>query len=153
MDFGNLSGRHGRRGLLGQPADELPQHLPHPLPILDRSANIGEHDRQTLGQGREIGPVRRADLDLHPRFADPRLANVAEPSVVVARHRQDRMNDQMDDPVTAIDRPRNRIDKERHVVIDDLDDRVRRRPAVRIRVRVKDPDLRLALPPPLGEAP
>jgi hypothetical protein len=35
------------------------------------------------------------------------------------------MDDQMDDAVAGVDRSGHRIDEKRHVVIDDLDDRVR----------------------------
>ena len=65
------------------------------------------------------------------------------------------MNDQMDDAAAGIDRSGNRVDEERHVVVDDLDDRVRRRPSVRIRrrVRVVHPDFGLTGVPTLRKAP
>ncbi len=59
----------------------------------------------------------------------------------------------MDDAVAGIDRSGNRIDEERHVVVDDLDDRVRRRPPIRRRVRVVHPDLGLAGAPTLSQTP
>ena len=59
----------------------------------------------------------------------------------------------MDDAVAGIDRSGHRVDEERHVVVDDLDDRMRRRPAIRGRVRVVDPDLGLAGAPTLAKAP
>ena len=59
----------------------------------------------------------------------------------------------MDDAAGAIDRQTHRIDEERHVVIGDLDDRVRRQPAISQRVGVVNANLRLALAAPLGEAP
>ncbi len=63
------------------------------------------------------------------------------------------MDDQMDDAATGVDRQADRIDEERHVVVDDLDDRVRRQPTVRSRVRVVDPNFRPARAAPLGKVP
>jgi hypothetical protein len=48
----------------------------------------------------------------------------------VALHGDDRMDDEMQRQTVPIDLHRHRVDEERHVVVDDLDDRVRRLPAV-----------------------
>ena len=110
-----------------------------------------------MRQAGEVGRIRfGCDLDLHPGFARPgsaRLQNVAEPPVRAAGHSQDRMDDQMDDAVAGVDRSGNRVDEERHVVVDDLDDRMRRRPTIRRRVRVVHPNLGLAGAPTLAKAP
>src|SRR5947209_16772894 len=63
------------------------------------------------------------------------------------------MDDQMDDAVAGVDRSGHRVDEEWHVVVDDLDNRVRRRPAVARQVRVVYPDFRLAGAPTLSKAP
>jgi hypothetical protein len=63
------------------------------------------------------------------------------------------VNDQTDDALAGIDRRGHRVDQKRHVVVDDLDDRVRRRPAVYVRLRVIYPDLGLAGLPAPGKAP
>src|SRR6516162_3882361 len=63
------------------------------------------------------------------------------------------MNDQMDDAVTGIDRPGYRVDEERHVVVDDFDDRMWGRPAVGHRVRVMHSDLGLSRTPAFAEVP
>src|SRR5437016_5597703 len=59
----------------------------------------------------------------------------------------------MDDAVAGIDRSGHGVDEERHVVIDDLDDRMRRGPAVRHRIRVVYADLGLANAATLAEPP
>ena len=53
-------------------------------------------------------------------------------------HRDDRVDDQVQRQVVAVDFHRHRIDQERHVVVDDLDDRVRRLPAVILDRRIED---------------
>ena len=52
-----------------------------------------------------------------------------------------------------VNRRRHRIDQKRHVVVDDLDDGVRRRPAVGVPIGIVDPHLRGAVRAALGEAP
>ena len=47
---------------------------------------------------------------------------------------------------------RDAVDQERHVVVDDLDDRVGRLPAVLLELRVVDAQLGRARPPLLAEA-
>ena len=157
LDLGNLGGRHGWRGLCRQLAANLLQRSAHRLPVRDPGPDIGKDARQCLRQACQACSVRfPRDLDVHPRFAQSRrfpVANFAQPPVRTAHHGQDRVDDQMNDAVAGIDRPGNRIDQEGHVVIDDLDDRMRRRPTVRGRVRIVDPDLRLTGVPTLGEAP
>ena len=63
------------------------------------------------------------------------------------------MHDQVQRQPLAIDLHRSRIDQEWHVVVDDLDDRVARRPAVLAGNRVDHADLRLVRFAPLGELP
>ena len=68
------------------------------------------------------------DRDLHPGFVQPGrrgATKLAEPPLRVACDREDRVDDQMDDAAAGIDRQADRIDEKRHVVVDDLDDRVR----------------------------
>ncbi len=152
-EFGGRSRGRPRR----QFGYNLSQDLAHILPVGHRRADVGEDTRQCL---RQPGEVRRIlfgrDLDLHPRFArpgNPRLENLAEPAVRATGYRQYRMDYQMNDTVAGIDRSSNQVDQERHVVIDDLDYRVRRRPSIHGRVRVVHPDLGLARAPTLSKAP
>ena len=68
------------------------------------------------------------DLDPHPGFMRPgrrRVAKLAEPPCRVARYRHYRVNHQMNDAAAGVDRQADRIDEERHVVSDDLNDGVR----------------------------
>ena len=55
----------------------------------------------------------------------------------VAHDRDERMDDQVQRQAVAVHFHRHRIDQERHVVVDDLDDRVRRLPAVLLDRRVE----------------
>ncbi len=120
--------------------------LAHLRPVGNGGAHVVEHARQRLGQG---AARRRATLagdgDLHPGFAD--AARHAEPDELafrVARNGDDRMDDEPNDAAAIVDRRAHRIDKKRHVVIDDLDDRARRRPAIPRRRRIVDAHPRLA---------
>ena len=65
------------------------------------------------------------------------------------------LHHRVDDEVDPVAEPpefhRHRVDDERHVVGDDLDQRVRRLPPVLLEVRVVDPHLRLAGGPLLGQ--
>jgi hypothetical protein len=61
--------------------------------------------------------------------------NVAIGAAPDAKHR---MHDRMQRESLPIDRHRNRVDQKRHVVVDDLDDRVIRVPAMLFENRVVD---------------
>src|SRR6266404_5405889 len=63
------------------------------------------------------------------------------------------MDDEVDDQIDAVERRRHRIDEEGHVVVDDLDDRASRAPAVLVRTRAEDSKLGLARLPFLRELP
>src|SRR5690242_1043026 len=63
------------------------------------------------------------------------------------------MDDEMERQAVAVDLHRHRIDQERHVVVDDLDDRMGRLPAVLFEAGIEDPDPRLARLALAGEVP
>jgi hypothetical protein len=71
---------------------------------------------------------------------------------VVAAHRQHRVDREVDDQPVPVQLHRHRVDQERHVVGDDLDDRVDRPPAVLLEARTVDMDLGGARLAPLGGA-
>ncbi len=149
-------GKRRRRALdVGDDRERLRGHL---LPVLDGVAHVGEHAQQ-VGRQRvtlvRIGnPV---DLDADERFgpaapgafgheADQRPGRVALDG-------DDRVDDQVLRQAVAVHLHRHRVDQERHVVVADLDDGVRRLPAVLGLGRIEHPQLRLpgvALP---GELP
>ena len=61
---------------------------------------------------------------------------IDECTVSAAFDRDDRVHDQMQRQPVPVDFHRHRIDQERHIVVDDLDDRVRRLPAMFLDRRV-----------------
>ena len=89
---------------------------------------------------------RPEDLEMHPRFDDgvrrsfvrvERAGDGEQLPVQVATNDELRVDDEIDRHVGSGEFLRHRIDKERHVVCDDLDDRV-----PRLRGRCEDPHLR-----------
>ena len=64
--------------------------------------------------------------------------------VVVAPDADDRVDDQVDAAPEPVQLRAHRVDEERHVVVDDLDDGVRRRPAVLLELGCVDANPRLA---------
>ncbi len=119
--------------------DHRARGVEHARPVFHGRAHIGQHAHQIAPQclalGRIADPV---DLDAHPRLARRTVRGAplgtsticAQTPPRVALHRHDRMHDQMQHRAAPVDLHRHRIDQERHVVVLDLDDRVRRVPAV-----------------------
>ena len=153
MHFGELLRRQRRRaGVdLGDDADELVLHL---LPVGDRHAHVFQHARDVGGERRQARRIRQpVDLDVDERFPyrvrRVGRRDVGEDRVLAAQHRDDRMDDEVQREAVAIDFHRHRVDEERHVVVDDLDDGVRRLPAVLLDRRIEHAHAgvaRLALP-------
>ena len=90
-----------------------------------------------------VGLDDPVDLDVDERLAArvaarPSAATLGERAVGAALHRDDRMDDEMQRQAVPVDFHRHRVDEERHVVVDDLDDRVRRLPAVLLDRRIED---------------
>ena len=100
-----------------------------------------------------------ADLDVHEGFVDralARLAGLAERrnrALSIADQPDDRVDDQVDLQAELIERRGHRIDQERHVVVDDLDDGMGRLPALFLGLRAVDPDLGDPERPGLAVAP
>jgi hypothetical protein len=92
------------------------------------------------------------DLDLHHRLRRPMAAvDQQQIAVDVAPHRQHRMGEQVDVELSPVQFVGDRIDQERHVVVDDLYDRVTALEAVLGRRRVEHADLGDARQPPARE--
>jgi hypothetical protein len=79
--------------------------------------------------------------------------DLEQPPVAVAAHPHDRPDDEVDRPPVPAHLHRDRVDEERHVVDDGLDDRMRRLPAVLLQARRVDVHLELAGPTDAREAP
>jgi hypothetical protein len=93
-----------------------------------------------------LGIGAAVDLDVDQRL-EAALGLVAsaghaqQPVFAVAAHLHHRVHDQVHRQALAIDLHRDRVDQERHVVVDDLDHGVRRLPAVFVQPRVVDAQL------------
>ena len=132
--FGDLVGGQRRRafGNLGEHHADLRAHR---RPVGDRGAHVVEHALDVGGERVHRSRVRHAvDLDMDERFAR-RAIGVAgsktfQHAARIADDRDDGVHDQVQPEAMAVDLHRHRIDQERHVVVDDLDHRVRRLPAM-----------------------
>ncbi len=138
------------------------EHLgPQVLPVGDGDPDIGQNLLDGGGDLRQMGRRLPADLDVHEGFGGHAVTGIARfenlvDGLVAAAHLDDRVDDQMDGDVAAAQFDGQRIDQERHVVVDHLDHRVVRLPAVFLEIGVVDPDLGLAglalgAEPPMGE--
>ena len=140
-------------------ADHRAQLRHHRLPVDDGGAHVAEHALDALRElraGHGVGePV---DLDVHEglargvRLLFPREQSLQRASGI-ALDGEDRMHDQVQRQALPVDLHRRRIDEEGHVVVDDLDHRVARRPAMLAGGRVQHADLRLVRLAALGELP
>ena len=74
--------------------------------------------------------------------------DLGQPAQRLAPHHDQRVHQQVHVEVRAVEQRGDRVDQERHVVGDDLDDRV-----LLVGVRLVDPQLQLARHPLLGQLP
>jgi hypothetical protein len=148
LAFEHFIGGQGRAGGLDltERLIELRHHL---LPISHGAAHVPEDPRQAGAERGEL--VRRddpIDLDMHQRFrADSltcRRGHLFDLPVGAPARQHNWMDDQVKRQPLPVHLHRHRIDQEGHVVIDYLDHRVRRLPAVLFNRRVEDAQLRLA---------
>ena len=144
LAFGELFCGQRRRPLLDLAHDCL-QTVAHRLPIVDRGAYVVEHPRDVRGerfQSRRFGDA--VDFDVNERLAPRALRILCGKSgkrpVRAPLDHHDRMDDQMHREAVAVHFHRHRIDEKGHVVVDDLDDRMRRLPAVLFERRIEDAD-------------
>ncbi len=154
--LGHLVGIERRRPLVEQ-RHGIPHAGTHGRPILDRSAHIREDVLQVGFELVELRPLRLAvDLDVQQRLRRAFVLppeQVDEPAVTVAPDPDGRVEEPVNPPAAARQRHRDRVDDERHVVGDDLDDAVRRSPAVLLGCRGVRVHLDLAGRPSLEQVP
>ncbi len=147
--LGDVAGAFRNSGFL-QLLDLGQRRLAHRLPVFDRGAHFGEHRQQVFVQLLGIGRGRQAvDLDMHDAFElmaflAARLADTGEAPLGVAGHREDGMHEQMDVDLALLQRRRQAVDEEGHIVIDDLDDAMIAIPAGIVIARQIDAELGLA---------
>jgi hypothetical protein len=147
------------RGLL-QRLHHLGGALAHRLPVLDRRAHVAEHlgqpllDRLQHRRGRLL-----VDLDMHEALARQLGGirafggEVLGLALGVALDAVDRVDDQMDGQPLARQLHGHAVDQEGHVVVDDLDHRVGRVPAMLLEAGIVDADLGRARGALLPEGP
>lgn len=135
-----------RRRCFLQRRDRLAQVGAHLAPVFNPGTNVGE-DLLDSGANRFQGFRRRlgVDFEMHERLDDG--AGVARGHLdssagAVAAHVDGWVDDEVGGELVALDLGAHRIDQKRHIVVDDIDDRVRRRPAVfgDAGVEYSDPD-------------
>jgi hypothetical protein len=141
--------RLGTVGVTGRPgelAGERGGPVEHLRPVGNCRRDVGEHADQVLADSVEHGPIGLAvDLDaqvgLHDHAVVRRLRrgrigqDLEQRTVAAPTHREHRVHHQMQAEPAAPQLHRDRVDKEPHVVGDDLDDGVRGGVAVLVDVR------------------
>ena len=147
-------------GGVGQPgAAELRvdgEHaLAHRRPVGHHGAHVPQHAHD-VGRQRVAAPGlgESVDLDVHQRLAGGApLRGPGDARGAVARHLDDGVGDEVQRQPLAQQLHLHGVDQERHVVVDDLDDRVRRLPAVLIHRGVEHAHLGLPRFPGSRELP
>ena len=127
--LGDLADRQRRRiGL--ELGDQLGDPRRHRTPVLHGDAHVGEHVRDgahDLGAARLLVDALDVDLDeaLAQRSAGggARALEAGQTAGAVALDGEHRMHDQADLHAMLGELGEHRIDQERHVVVDDLEDR------------------------------
>ena len=148
--LGDLPGVARRRPLLELGRQHLRLGL-HGRPVLHRRPHVVEDGEEPVPQRLEPLPGRLAvDLDVEEGLGGAG-ADGGEVPVVVAADGDDGVDDEVQPAALPDQLHRHGVEQERHVVDDDLDDRVGRRPAVVVEGRRVDPGLGRAGRPALGQ--
>ena len=96
------------------------------------SARTASSDRRRSSRGRpRCAPTTRAARRRRRRRRVGRRRAPSSSPSAARRTREDRVHDEMDAEVVAVERHRDRVDEERHVVVDDVDRRCAARPSRR----------------------
>ncbi len=145
LDLGNWD---WRRTLLDV-RDDRERRVLHRLPVADGEPHVGEHTGNVGGKFVQRRAANDAvDFDMNERLAASvrrtRRGDARERAVGGACHVDERMDDEMLREPVPVHFHRHRVDEERHVVVDDLDDRMRRLPAAFLKRRIECPHPRVA---------
>jgi hypothetical protein len=131
--------------------DRCVKPLHHGAPVLDRRA----HAAQDLGQarldgGERLGRRLLGDLDMQEAFRRRTFQRRGDRrhglalAVLVAHDANDRVDQHVNRQVHLVERRDDRVDQERHVVVDHLDGGMGGLPAVFLETRIVGADLRRA---------
>ncbi len=153
LTLGELLGRQRWRVLL-EVLEDLVDPVVHLRPVLDRLPDVAEDLQQLLLDVRDQLGRDPVDLQVHPGLASDvvrahvclLVEDLLQVAGHVAAHDQLRMDHQVHVVLALRERHRHRVDQERHVVGDHLDDRVALgRPAVGVDGGGEDAHVRGAL--------
>ncbi|MDQ1092969.1 hypothetical protein QE400_002382 [Xanthomonas sacchari] len=136
-----------RQAPRGQVVGQRQHLLAHAAPVAHDVAHLAEDAPDRRFHLRHVLRRLAVDLQRHQRFRLA-LAHVLQHAALVALHAQHRMAEHVHADAQLRQRHAHRVDQERHVVVDDLQHRVRRLPAVVLQARVEHPHVdraRLAL--------
>ena len=147
-------------GLLVQRDRDAAAPLAHLAPVLDGVADVAEDGAQRGGD--RLAVLRRGhavDLEVHPRLGDDAElvlgrrvgVDLLQGADGVPADDELRVHDEVDGAAERVERGGDRVDEERHVVGDDLDDGVPAGPALRLDGRVRHVDVGGADGTPAGE--
>ncbi len=135
--FVHALARQARTGLR-QVFGAFKRAIAHGAPIGDAGAHVIERREDGALKAKEC---RRADLavdlDVHHRFGGPAAQSRGD-TAGVALHVDHRVAEDVDADLGRVEHHADRVHEEGHVVVGDLDHRVRRLPAVRLQRRVED---------------
>ncbi len=147
--------RRDRRHRLVESPEQTTDALAHRRPVVDRSAHVLEDAAQAGAHPLErLGTRLPVDLHMDQRLGQPFLAaDLEQPALVVPPDAHDRPDHEVDRSPAPRHRHRDRVDEERHVVDDRLDDGVPRLPPVLLDVGRVDVHLQLAGSPDAREVP
>ena len=155
--LGDFTRRQRRRGALDV-RDDGDRLVLHPSPVIHRRPDVREDAQEVGGERLALAGIGDpVDLDVDERFrvAGARVLGHEpdESARGIALDGNDRMDDEVLRQPVAVHLHRHRIDEERHVVVADLDDRMRRLPVVLLARRVEDPHLGVPRVALAGERP
>ena len=130
-----------RRRVLLQGLHDVVQLSEHARPVLDCSALIIQHRSKVGGELIEQGGVAlTVYLDVDERLTDGVFValggHAEQSSLPIPPEGDHRMHHRVDPQTVPTQRHAYRVDQERHVVSDGLDNGVRRLPAVAVELRV-----------------
>ena len=142
LRFGARSGIH-RQLAAAQVVGQALRLGTHRVPIADDGTHLVQRlDDRLLDVGHGVGRLA-VDLQQHHRFGGA-VADTGQFASLVTGEADHRVTQHMHAHAMLGQRHRHRVDQERHIVVDDLQHRMRRLPPVALQRRVEHADVGLA---------